>query len=109
MLGLISLPTERTKPNQISFKKECVNKLKNMGVIVYNTDDDKTFRTINNALSHMNMAPQNKDGIVDSIIIRDRQNRRSPVHTELQFTVSQFKEVALFVADKHLQRFHDKK
>ena len=28
MLGLVSLPTERTKVDQISFKKECVNKLK---------------------------------------------------------------------------------
>lgn len=109
MLGLVSLPTERTKTNQSSFKQECVNKLKNMGVIVYDTDVDKTFRTVKNALSHMNIAPQNKDGVVDSIIIKDRQDRRSPVHTELQFTVPQLKEFALFVADKHLQRFSNKK
>lgn len=55
MLGLVSLPTERTKPGQSSFKQECVNKLKNMGVIVSSTDDDKTFRTVKNALSHMNI------------------------------------------------------
>lgn len=53
MLGLVSLPTERTKPGQNPFKQECVNKLKNMGVIVNSTDDDKTFRTVKNALSHI--------------------------------------------------------
>lgn len=108
MLGLVSLPTERTWPNQSSFKQECVNKLKNMGVIVNGTDDDKTFRAVKNALSHMNIAPQNKDGVVDSIIIKDRLNRNSPVHTELRFTVPQLKEFALFVADKHLERLTHK-
>lgn len=66
LLGLVSLPTERTKPNSTLFKNECVNKLKSMGVIINSTDDDKTFRTVKNALSHMNIAPQNKDGVVDS-------------------------------------------
>lgn len=108
MLGLVSLPTERTKPGQSSFKQECVNKLKNMGVIVNSTDDDKTFRTVKNALSHMNIAPQNKNGVVDSIIIKDRRDRRSPVHTELQFTVPQLREFALFVADKHPERYTKK-
>ena len=69
MLGLVSLPTERTSSHHTSFKQECVNKLKSMGVIVSCTNDDKTFRTIKNALSHMNIAPQNKNGVVDSIII----------------------------------------
>lgn len=108
LLGLVSLPTERTKPNSTLFKNECVNKLKSMGVIINSTDDDKTFRTVKNALSHMNIAPQNKDGVVDSIIIRDRQNRNSPVHTELHFTVPQLREFALFVADKHLERLLNK-
>ena len=53
LLGLVSLPTERTKPNSTLFKNECVNKLKSMGVIINSTDDDKTFRTVKNALSHM--------------------------------------------------------
>lgn len=51
MLGLVSLLTERTKAGQRLFKQECVNKLKNMGVIKNSTDDDKTFRTVKNALS----------------------------------------------------------
>ena len=108
MLGLVSLPTERTKPGQNSFKQECVNKLKNMGVIVNSTDDDKTFRTVKNALSHMNIAPQNKDGVIDSIIIKDRRDRNSQFHTELHFTVPQLKEFELFVADKHLERYANK-
>lgn len=108
MLGLVSLPTERTKPSQISFKQECVNKLKKMGVIVSDTDDDKTFRTVKNALSHMNIAPQNKDGVINSIVIKDRRDRKSSVHTALQFTVPQLREFALFVADKHLERYANK-
>lgn len=108
MLGLVSIPTERTNPGQNSFRQECVNKLKNMGVIVSSTDDDKTFRTVKNALSHMNIAPQNKDGVIDSIIIKDRRDRSSPFHTELQFTVPQLREFALFVADKHLGRYTNK-
>ena len=108
MLGLVSLPTERTKPGQNSFKQECVNKLKNMGVIISSTDDDKTFRTAKNALSHMNIAPQNKDGVIDFIIIKDRRDRNSQFHTELHFTVPQLKEFALFVADKHLERYANK-
>ena len=108
LLGLVSLPTERTRSNSTLFKNECVNKLKIMGVIIKSTDDDKTFRTVKNALSHMNIATQNKDGAVDSIIIRDRQNRNSPVHTELHFTVPQLREFALFVADKHLERLLNK-
>ena len=104
LLGLVSLPTERTGSNNTLFKNECVNKLKSMGVIINSIDDDKTFRAVRNAVSHMNIAPKNKDGVVDSIIIRDRCTRNSPVHTELHFTVSQLKEFALFVADKHLER-----
>lgn len=104
LLGLVSLPTERTGPNGVLFKNVCVNKLKSMGVIAKATNDDKTFRTVKNALSHMNITPQNKEGVVDSIIIRDRKNRNSQAHTELHFTVPQLKEFALFVADKHLER-----
>ena len=46
LLGLVSLPTERTRSNSTLFKNECVNKLKIMGVIIKSTDDDKTFRTV---------------------------------------------------------------
>ena len=104
LLGLVSLPTERTDTTDTSFQNECVNKLQSMGVIKHSTNDAKTFRTVKNALSHMYIVPQNKAGIVDSIIIRDCQSRNSPVHTELQFTIPQLKEFALFVADKHLDR-----
>ena len=104
LLGLVSLPTERTSHNQSLFKQDCVNKLKNMGVIINYTNDDKTFRTVKNALSHMNIQTQNSDGVVETIIIRDRKDKKAPFHTELRFTVMQLKEFALFVADKHLDR-----
>lgn len=55
-----------------------------MGVIINSIDDDKTFRAVRNAVSHMNIAPKNKDGVVDSIIIRDRCTRNSPVHKQLK-------------------------
>ena len=75
-----------------------------MGVIINYTNDDKTFRTVKNALSHMNIQTQNSDGVVETIIIRDRKDKKTPFHTELRFTVMQLKEFALFVADKHLDR-----
>ena len=56
----------------------------------------------------MNIAPQNMDGVVDSIIIKDRRDSSSPIHTELRFTVTQFKEFALFVSDKHLELYANK-
>ena len=106
LLGLVSLPTERTNGYGVSFKQECVNKLINLGVIMISTDDDKTFRTLKNALSHMNVSPQNANGAGDSIRVWDRRNSKSPIHTELCFTVPQLKEFALFVADKHLERLN---
>ena len=108
LLGLVSLPTEHTETNDDLFKNMCVNKLKDMDVIRKHTDDHKTFRTIKNALSHMNIKPQNKGGVVDSIIIEDRSDRGSPPHTELHFTVLQLQEFALFVADKHLEHLSNK-
>lgn len=104
LLGLVSLPTERTPRCDSSFKQECVNKLKNMGVITTSTDDDLTFRSLKNALSHMNVSPQNANGVVNSIRVWDHKAGRFPIHTELCFTVPQLKEFALFVADKHLER-----
>lgn len=47
-------------------------------------------------------------GVVDSIIIKDRRDSSSPIHTELRFTVTQFKEFALFVSDKHLELYANK-
>ena len=81
MLGLVSLPTERTKPGQSSFKQECVNKLKNMGVIVNSTDDDKTFRTVKNAL---------RTNIWNATQRRIQQKRNRTNNLETRWDVSLF-------------------
>ena len=109
LLGLVSLPTERSKYTDIKFKATCVAKLQSMGVIVSSTDDNKTFRTLKNAISHMYIEPLNDHGEIQSIIFEDRENRDQPAHTKLKFTVTQLKEFALFVADKHLERIANKK
>ena len=106
LVGLISLPTERTRPNNAVFISTCVDKLKEMGVITRSTTDEKTFRAIKNAISHMYVDAHNADGIITSIVIADKLHRNTDAHTELQFTMNQLKEFALFVADKHLERFY---
>ena len=105
LVGLISLPTERTDPNNNAFISTCVDKLKEMGVITHFTSDEKTFRTIKNAISHMYIDAHNTSGIIASIVLADRLRRNMDAHTELHFTINQLKEFALFVADKHLERF----
>ncbi len=109
LTGLVSLPTERTKSNELSFKTICTNKLNSMGVVIINTDDDKTFRTVKNAVSHMHINVDNKAGKIDTITLFDQTGRGTPIHTKLKFTVEQLKEFALFVADKHLERYKSKK
>ena len=105
LAGLVGLPIERTETCESSFKNACVAKLRTMGVIVKYTDDDKLFRTVKNALSHMYIHTDNQDKRIAKIILKDKKNRGMPEHTELHFTVAQLKAFALFVADQHLNRF----
>lgn len=105
LIGLVSLPTELTIPNDKEFKRKCVEKLKELNVIKYYSNDDKLFRALKNAISHMNITVTNEYKMIKSIIIKDRNNANSPYHTELEFPVEKLKEFALFVADLHLQRF----
>lgn len=104
LIGLISLPTEMTIPNDKEFKSKCVKKLKDLSVIKYYSDDKKLFRALKNAISHMNITVINEHRTIKSIIIKDRNNAYSPYHTELEFPVEKLKEFALFVADLHLGR-----
>lgn len=104
--GLISLPTERT-PNGDSFSQNCIDKLKEMHVIIKETSEEQTFRTIRNAIAHANIEPENQDAVIHSVILRDKKPKSSQYHTKLRFTVEQLKEYALFVADQHLQRYKD--
>ncbi len=108
LMGLVSLPTERTKINDITFKTLCVNKLKSMGVIMKSTDDNKTFRTVKNAVSHCGVEVINQNGEIDTIVLRDKKGQEGEIHTELHFKVEQLKDFALFVADMHLERIKTK-
>lgn len=78
-----------------------------MDVIIKETDEDKTFRTIKNAVSHMHIEPVNHDQKISGVIIRDKRPGAQEFHTELLFSTEQLKEYALFVADLHLQRYKD--
>ena len=53
----------------------------------------------------MNITVINEYRTIKSIIIKDRTNAYSPYHTELEFSIENLMEFALFVADLHLQRF----
>lgn len=108
LMGLVSLPTERTQQDDTSFMAECVDKLNCMGVVKQSKNDEKTFRTVKNALSHMYIEPKNENGYVETVVLQDRYNRNAPAHTELHFKISELKEFALYVADKHLERFSSK-
>lgn len=120
MLALVALPTERTKGKQgrtvddVEFQKSCVNKLKEMGLVGRNktpneTPDDKIFRTVKNALSHMYIEPDNKNQVITHVKICDKIPKEDRYHTELNFSVEQLKEFALYVADLHLARFENEK
>lgn len=115
MLALVSLPTERTKGKQngtvadAEFQKNCVDKLKAMKVISTQTSDVKTFRAIKNALSHMYIEPVNQDALITCVKICDKEPNQEHYHTELNFSVEQLEEFALYVADLHLERFKNAK
>ena len=110
MLALVALPTEKTSNSQRNkdFKSSIINKLNNMGVIKKTTDEDKLFRTIKNALSHMHIEIKNNKGQISEILFWDKIKDSNEYHTILKFTPRQLKEFALFVADKHLKRLSNK-
>ena len=107
LLGLVSLPIEQARVNEISFQNECVNKLELMRVLLRTSNDNKTFHSIKNALSHMYIDIENKHGIVESVYFSDKRSNSNTNHTEMKFTIAQLKEFALFVADKHLERVNN--
>jgi len=105
LLGLISVATETTKSSETDFIAACVRKLDEMNVVQKYKNDDKTFRALKNALSHVHIEPGNVDGKIEHVIFGDKYSRKeSSFHTELKFTVEQLREYALFVADLHLER-----
>lgn len=116
MLALVALPTERTKGQQNGtatddeFQKNCINKLKEMGLLDgQKSSDRQIFRTVKNALSHMYIEPVNQNQMITCVKICDKVPGEDRYHTELNFSVEQLKEFALYVADLHLARFENEK
>ena len=106
MLALIALPTEKTKCGQKGriFRIDVVNEMKRMNIIEMSTDDEKSFRTIKNALSHMNIEIKNRGGSISEILFWDKYPSGKEYHTILKFNPQQLRAFALFVADKHIER-----
>ena len=107
MLALVSLPTEETgnTGDDETFKREIIAELNRLGVVEKYTNDDKLFRTVKNALSHMYIEVENKNGEINEIFFCDKKDRDAHhYHTKLKFNTQQLKEFALFVAEKHLER-----
>lgn len=107
MLGLVSLPIEKTgnSDGDKGFKNACVQKLVEMNVIKKNTSEgNKVFRSPRNAVSHLHICPTSTGDSIEKIILSDMVEKNAQPHTQLEFTVEQLREFALFVADKHLER-----
>lgn len=104
LCGLVSLPTENTDNSEEEFISEVVGKLKEMSVIKLQTEDEKTFRALKNALSHMHITVGNEMGKIVKVGFKDKFPRSIEYHTEFEFSVENLKEFALFVADMHLKR-----
>lgn len=105
--GLVCLPVEKEQDKASAFEKECVDKLREMGVIIKETSDEKTFRTVRNAIAHAHIKPENGDLRIQSLVLIDKYPKVEGYHTKLHFSVEQLKEYALFVADLYLKRYKD--
>ena len=110
MLALVLLPTEKNSSSSKTkkFRAEITQKIKDMGVILISTSDEKLFRTIKNALSHMHVEIKNANGEIHEILFWDKYPEAKEYHTILKFTTQEIREFALFVANKHLERLSNK-
>lgn len=106
MLGLVNLPTERAKnaENSEDFQDACAQKLEEMNVIKKKADRGRLFRSPRNAVSHLHICPTSIGDSIEKIMLSDILEKNAQPHTQLEFTVDQLREFALFVADKHLER-----
>ena len=108
MLALVSLPIERTgnmNDADKEFQRKCIAKLNELKAIETNRDEDRLFRSIKNALSHMHITPVNEDDEICFVEFYDKLPGANNCHTKLKFSVSQLKIFALYVAELHLKRF----
>ncbi len=89
--GLICLPIEKEPDKASAFEKECVDKLKELGAIIKETSDEKTFRTVRNAIAHAHVEPKNDDSRIQSLELIDiypRTARTGECHTKYIFLLN---------------------
>lgn len=108
LVGLISYATEQTPNDDKQFKNIYLSKLNELGVIQKATDDNKTFRTIKNALSHMYIEPHSQEHEISHICFKDKLPNSVKYHTVIEFSVEQLKEFALYIANEYLKRYEKK-
>lgn len=112
MLALVALPIERSSNSSRNkdFRSAIKEKLRELKVVEKSNDDTKLFRSIKNALSHMHIEIKNSNGKINEVWFWDvdfdkkRPHTIKQAHTVLRFSISQLKEFAIFVANKHLDR-----
>ena len=80
--------------------------------IIETVDSDEEyiiFYTVKNAISHCYIKTESLDDEITHIVFKERFSRNNQYHTILKFSVVQLMEYALFVAEKHLERYKIKK
>ena len=91
--------------------KECVQKLEDMKDVIIRSDSEnvkKLFRSLRNALAHINILVDNENGNIKYVYLRDKLPNAPKFHTELKFSVEQLREFALYLSDKHLERHRNR-
>lgn len=111
LFGLIVIPTEVDYAEyhanyEEDFVNFCIEKLNQYRPsIQQKIPDDLNIpaerllvRCMKNALSHLNIETTSEDGKISAVKFKDRLDKRSEFHTEIEFTVDDLKQFALDMA-----------
>ena len=107
LFGLISLPIEKTKQEEEDFMKGPVQKLKDMGVIIQGdlNNDSILLRSLRNALAHIHVDVENQNGNIRYVYFGDKKQGSNEFHTKMKFSIEQLQEFAIYLSDKHLEKY----
>ena len=81
MLGLVSLPIEKTgnySKNE-KFKTAIITKIHDMNVTQKSNDEYQVFKAIKNALSHAHIEIRNKNGKIAEILFWDKYPKKNRI------------------------------
>lgn len=107
LAGTVILPTEEAKASERSknFRKFIENSLQKYGES--RKSRKPSFKCIRNAISHMNVEVgsdnDNTTNSIDKITFKDRYNYSDNFHTEIEFSVENFKKFVLEVCEEYLR------